>query len=136
MGRYRSHGFATALTLLLIAFIVGRIEALQNLEFLQINMRLGIWPVLAVALIFGIINSLMGALVLKVFKKAKGFILFVMILVVDAGALMLTSWIAPRSLYIGNWLTAFVVAGILALVGTLVLGREIVPKSRRGGMDR
>ncbi|MDR2167092.1 MAG: phage holin family protein [Clostridiales bacterium] len=125
------NGLVTALTLLLIAFLVGRIEVLQGFDFLQVNMRAGIWPVIAVALAFGLINALLVPMVMKLFRRAKGIILFAVTVVVDAGALMLTAWIAPNSLYIGNWFTAFVVAGILALVGTLVLGREIIPK--RGG---
>ena len=114
-------GLITALLLLVLSLIINNVPFLG---FLNMRLPLGIWPVVIVALVFGVINALLVPLVMRLFRRSRGLILYVATLVVDAAALMLTAWFAPRSLYIGGWLTAIIVAAILAAVGPLLFNRE------------
>jgi len=122
------NGLVTALALLGLSMLFANVDVFYNIELLQVALAPAFWPVVVVALVFGLINSLLVPMVMRLFKKAKGAVLFALTLVVDAAALLLTARIAPNSLYIGNWQTALIIAALLALVGTLVLGRKILPE--------
>jgi len=124
------NGLVTALALLGLSWLIANVTVFQDIEFLQVVVHPRFWPVIVVAIVFGLINGLLVPAVMSLFKRARGIILFALTLIVDAGALMLTAWVAPRSLYIGNWQTALILAAALALVGTLVTGRELIPKRR------
>ena len=124
------NGLVTALALLGLSLLIANVGVFQDIEFLQVTLAPAFWPVIIVAIVFGLVNGMLVPMVKGLFKKAVAPLLFVITLIVDAGALMLTAWIAPRSLYIGNWQTAFILAAVLALLGVLVTGREIIPKRR------
>ena len=124
------NGLITALLLVLISWLIGSMGILSGISWLQVTLPLKFWPVIIVAIVFGVINGLLVPLVKGFFKKAQGLILFALTLIVDAGALMLTARIARNSLYIGNWQTAIVIAAVLAAVGYFVFGREVAGKKR------
>jgi uncharacterized membrane protein YvlD (DUF360 family) len=122
------NGLITALLLLLISWLFANVGFLQNIELLQVTLHPRFWPVIVVAFVFGLINGMLVPLVKRLFRKSKGAILFALTLIVDAGALMLTASFASRSLYIGNWQTALIIAAILAAISYFVLGKEFAGK--------
>jgi uncharacterized membrane protein YvlD (DUF360 family) len=124
------NGIITALLLVLISWLIGNVGFLQDIEWLQLTLPARFWPIIVVALVFGLINGSLVPLVMELFKKAKGAILFAITLGVNTGALLLTARIARNSLYIGNWQTALVIAAVLAASGYFVFGREFAGKRR------
>jgi len=110
-------GLISALLLLLISWLIS----LLNIEFLSVTLHAQFWPIIIVALVLGIINALLVPLVMKLFKKAKGWLLFVITLIVDAAALLLAAHLTP-ALYIGNWWTAVIIAAILSVVSPIIYG--------------
>ena len=125
-----SNGIITALSLALITWLTSSVQFLADIEWLQVAIAPRFWPLVLVALVFGLINGMLVPMIMRLFKRAHGAIYFVIVLIVDAGSLMLTAWIAPNSLYIGNWWTALVLAVVLALISTFIFGRERVPRRR------
>jgi len=118
-------GIVTAILLWIISFVLS---FLPVGGFMYLNAVGGIFPIIAVGLAFGLINALLVPLVMRLFRKAQGTILFVVTLIVDAAALMLTATIASRSLQIGGmfngWLTAIIVGAILAAIAPILFGRN------------
>ncbi|MCL2169570.1 MAG: phage holin family protein, partial [Defluviitaleaceae bacterium] len=104
------NGFVAALTLLGLSLLIANVGIFRDAEFLQVTLSPRIWPVIIVAVVFGLINGMLVPMVKRLFERAVTPVLFILTLVVDAGALMLTAWLAPNSLYIGNWATAFIMA--------------------------
>ncbi|MCL2405718.1 MAG: phage holin family protein [Defluviitaleaceae bacterium] len=72
-----------------------------------------------VALVLGIINFIIVALLRRLFKKGSAAIMFVVALIIDAFALVLTSMVMGSRFSIAFWPHAIIVAAILAAVCSL-----------------
>jgi len=114
-------GILSAVLLMLISFVLN---LLPVGGFIYINVVGSFIAIIVIGLVFGVINALLVPLVMRLFRRAQGTILFVVTLIVDAAALMLTASIASRSIQIGGmlngWLTAIIVGAILAAVAPLL----------------
>ena len=110
-------GIVTALFLLLLSWLLS----VLNIGFLSMTLHASFWPVIVVALVFGVINAILVAIATRIFKKAQPWLLYVIMLVVNAAALLLTAHFTS-ALYIGGWLTAIVIAILLSFVTPVVMG--------------
>jgi len=114
-------GIVSALLLVVIAWLLSFL----GIPALYMTLTFGIWAIIVVGLVFGLINALLVPLVMRLFRNARGAILFVVTLIVDAAALLLTARFTSAFVIGGmfnGWLTAIVVGAILAAVAPVVLG--------------
>jgi len=106
----------------LVSAIVLWILSLDFVPFIEISFG-GRWTwftILILAIVLGLINLIVVALIKKVFKNSNSAIfIFIVTLLIDAGALMLANWIMGSWFSIVFWPHAIIAAAILALVCTL-----------------
>lgn len=112
-------GIVTAILLALLAWIFSMFNPGG---FVYIHMPLNVWPIIVVGLLLGIINALLVPLAMRFFRRSTGILLFVITLVIDAAALMLTHHFSSN--FYTNWPSALIIAAILSVVGPLVLGKS------------
>ena len=87
------------------------------IPFLYMRFAGGWLPVVIVAIVLGLINAIIVPIVKRIFKRGNNTVIILIVtVVIDAGALWLTSVIASRSFFIDFFPTAIVVALILAAV--------------------
>jgi len=91
-----------------------------NPPFIDITIGGTTWvTILIVALVLGIINLVIVSIVRAIFKKGSALFMFIIALLVDAGALWLTH-IVVRNFTLGNFFpTTILTALILALACSL-----------------
>ena len=131
-------GILTALLLMGIALLVNWIGPFDFLYvgFGYYGFSLStVWAVIVVGLAIGVVNALLVPLVMRLFKNAKGAILFAITVVVDAAALMLVSWInfVPFGVgdrWLNGWIAAAILGLILALVGPIIFRKEMFGRKR------
>ena len=104
-------GLITALILFALSWLIGFL----NIGFLNMHFGGGIIPMLITALILGVVNALLIPLVMSLFKKARGVLLFIITVAVDAAALLLVAHFT--AVFSIDVVTAIIVAIILGLIG-------------------
>ena len=106
----------------LVSAIVLWVLSLDFVPFIVVEFG-GRWTwfsILIVAVVLGLINLIVVSFVKSLFKKSNSAVfIFVVTLLIDAGALVLASWIMKSWFTIVFWPHAIIAAAILALVCTL-----------------
>jgi len=106
------------LAFLLSAIILWVLSQFDWIPFIDITVTGRVWvTILIVAIVLGIINFVLVAVVKRLFKKGSSLFILVVTLAVDALALILTSHLV-NNFDVGGWVSAILTAAILAVVCT------------------
>jgi len=109
--------FITGLICALIIWVLAQ-PFMSFIPFLNVSLN-GIWAILLVALVLGLVCAFIVPAVKKYFKKANAIIYFIAALVINALALILSSYIVNIFIPGGfgiDFISALIVAAILSLV--------------------
>ena len=88
--------------------------AISLLPFIDMSFS-GIWTIIVVALVLGLINAILVPIAKNFFKNASPLVLIIASLVVDAAAIWLAAWFV-RGFHVQFWPSGIIVAAILALI--------------------
>lgn len=111
----------SAIILWLIAFLANRF----SIPFVYVTL-VGWWAVILVAIVLGLLNAFVGPFVKSLFKAKNAAVVLIISLVIDAGVLMLMSWILSNHFSLGGrlagFISALIIAAIMAIVNSIISG--------------